>query len=149
MQQSLPGLAQHEAAGLAASVQDVHSFFVAQDARSMEEAASEMVRRRIIERSVGWQRLNYEDKAVRPINLLAGHDRSRRRGRRGLGSAGDEAAGEDRSREGEEGVFHSVCSLCLLLFSRPFYGRMELTRINNEPTVCKHANKPTAGKYQP
>ena len=48
-------------------VQEVHSFFVAQDARSMEEAAIEMVRRRIIERRVGWQRLNYEEKAVRPI----------------------------------------------------------------------------------
>jgi hypothetical protein len=32
-----------------------------------------------------------------------------------LGSAGDEAAGDDRSREGEEGVFHSVCVYLLQL----------------------------------
>lgn len=104
-------MAQHEAAGLAAASleqHELHSFFVAQDARSMEEAASVMERRRIIERSVGWQRLNYEDKAVRPIKLLAGHHRSWRWWWWWLGSAGDEAAGDDRSRESEEGVFHSV-----------------------------------------
>ena len=95
-------------AALSLEQQELHSLFVAQDARSREEAASVRVKRRIIERSVGWQRLNYEDKAVRPINLLAGHHRSWWRWWWWLGSAGDEAAGDDRSRESEEGVFHSV-----------------------------------------
>ena len=134
---------------MAASVQEVHSFFVAQDARSMEDAARVMVKRRIIERSVGWQRLNYEDKAVRPIILLRGLVRSRWRWWGWLGSAGDKAAGEDRSREGEEGVFHSVMFVVFVVVLTALSGRMELARNNNEPTFCKQANHPAAGKYQP
>jgi hypothetical protein len=50
---------------LAAASQEEHAFFVAQDARSREEAARETVRRRIIVRSVGWKRLTTKPRAFR------------------------------------------------------------------------------------
>jgi hypothetical protein len=63
----------------------------------------------------------YETRPIRPVRLLGGLHRSRGRRRRGLGGAGDEAAGDDRSREGEEGVFHSVVFVVfvVVLTARP------------------------------
>lgn len=97
-----------QAAGLADLSQVAHSFFlVAQDANRSEQEARVTVRIRIIVSS--W----LVPSAMKPghvaVSLLA-HlhwGRSRRRWW-WLGSAGDKAAGDDRCREGEEGVFHSV-----------------------------------------
>jgi hypothetical protein len=92
---------------LAAASQEEHSFFVAQDARSMEEAAKVTVRSRIIEkcRLVTLELRSHGLKE--PLSLLSGLHWSRWWWW-WLGSAGDEAAGEDRSCKSEEGVFHNV-----------------------------------------
>ena len=80
-----------------------HAFLLAQqDAKSIEEAASRTVARRIIVMircKVGYSAAEAAD------NLLAGVHRSRRRRRRGLLAGRKNSSGSD---EGEDSDFH-VC----------------------------------------
>ena len=108
----------------------------------MEEAARVRVRRRIIERSVGWKRLPTKPGPEGPSAYLLYCTGA---GGGGGGLEAQETTTIEAARA-RSAYFIVWCSLCLLLFSRPVQGRMEYLRNNNEPVFCKQANQPAAGK---
>ena len=119
-----------------------HSSFLllAQDASNKEAEARTTERRRIIASCRGWKRFTMKP-ILLPVSLLRVLHRCWcwRRWWRWLGSAGDEAASDDRGREGEEGVFHSVVrDVCCPSLST--VAEMRFSEANDKSHDCKWPN---------
>jgi hypothetical protein len=94
--------------------QELSFLALAQEASIKEAEARTMVRRRIIEKCVGWPRVVHETPFNPFFQLLAHLHRSRWWRRGSLGSAGDKATGDHGSCKSEEGVFHSLVFVAFL-----------------------------------
>lgn len=99
LQQAALSFEQHAAFALASHV--AHSFLLAQDARSIEDAASRIAERRIMLNMVE----SDTSRTKRLGCLLTAHHRWRRRRRRGLLAGAEDGGSRDK---GEDSDFH-VC----------------------------------------